>query len=173
MAPNLDLRVFLLPAPIGVGVLTKPRLEFRMKRLSPHFIYDIYNFSGRCQSTFPSPTGIAATFNRSVWRSKGEVCATRPRTAFAACHSIQFSSCCFLPAVGSVQFRTLLGIISFLRSLYSKFSSALGIILFLRSFYSKLKFSSAITPRTFTCRISTTHCCWSAGSNALLRGCSK
>ena len=28
---------------------------------------------GRCQSTFPSPTGIAASFNRSSWHMKGEV----------------------------------------------------------------------------------------------------
>jgi beta-D-xylosidase 4 len=34
---------------------------------------------GRCQSTFPNPTAIAASFNRSVWRSKGEVISTELR----------------------------------------------------------------------------------------------
>jgi hypothetical protein len=34
---------------------------------------------GRCQSTFPGPTGLAASFNRSVWRSKGEVISTELR----------------------------------------------------------------------------------------------
>ena len=34
---------------------------------------------GRCQSTFPAPVGLAASFNRSVWRSKGEIISTELR----------------------------------------------------------------------------------------------
>jgi beta-glucosidase-like glycosyl hydrolase len=34
---------------------------------------------GRCQSTFPGATGLAASFNRSVWRSQGEVISTELR----------------------------------------------------------------------------------------------
>ena len=34
---------------------------------------------GRCQSTFPAAAGLAATFNRSVWRTKGEIISTEIR----------------------------------------------------------------------------------------------
>jgi beta-D-xylosidase 4 len=34
---------------------------------------------GRCATNFPGPTGMAASFNRSLWRLKGEIIATEQR----------------------------------------------------------------------------------------------
>ena len=37
---------------------------------------------GRCATTFPSPAALAASFNRSLWRRKGEVQADEQRALF-------------------------------------------------------------------------------------------
>ena len=37
---------------------------------------------GRCATTFPSPSALAASFNRSLWRKKGEVQSTEQRALF-------------------------------------------------------------------------------------------
>ena len=34
---------------------------------------------GRCATNFPGPTGMAASFNRSLWRQKGQIIATEQR----------------------------------------------------------------------------------------------
>eukprot|EP01047_Picozoa_sp_COSAG01_P051479 COSAG01_NODE_5318_length_4337_cov_11.889571_2_plen_208_part_00 len=34
---------------------------------------------GRCATNFPGPTGLAASFNRTLWRQKGEIIATEQR----------------------------------------------------------------------------------------------
>jgi beta-D-xylosidase 4 len=45
---------------------------------------------GRCATTFPSPAGLAASFNRSVWRMKGEILSTEQR-AMNNLHWTRFS----------------------------------------------------------------------------------
>jgi hypothetical protein len=37
---------------------------------------------GRCATTFPSPAALASTFNRSLWRRKGEIQSTEQRALF-------------------------------------------------------------------------------------------
>eukprot|EP01052_Picozoa_sp_SAG31_P003183 SAG31_NODE_120_length_23892_cov_10.545623_12_plen_130_part_00 len=34
---------------------------------------------GRCSTNFPGPTGLAASFNRSLWKLKGQIIATEQR----------------------------------------------------------------------------------------------
>lgn len=37
---------------------------------------------GRCATTFPSPASLASSFNRSLWRRKGETQSTEQRALF-------------------------------------------------------------------------------------------
>ena len=74
---------------LGAGTTTCAFMDAGVERLGiPVYTWCVETNSGaggicvaegKCQSTFPAAAGLAATFNRTVWRTKGEIISTELR----------------------------------------------------------------------------------------------
>lgn len=74
---------------LGAGTTTCAFMDAGVQRLGiPVYTWCVETNSGaggicvaegKCQSTFPAAAGLAASFNRTVWRTKGEIISTELR----------------------------------------------------------------------------------------------